>query len=122
MSKDTFVKAATQGGDTGSGGGGPAGTWNKVSSGQQAITAGATVTLIGSIAQPPGSILVAFISILGGGGSNHVCPGSTAAAPNTSTIVWDLSVNGANFDLKARAGVATAPDTVIWVVYEFTPS
>lgn len=121
MSKDTFVAATAQGGGPGSGGGGPAGTWTKLQQGSTAISAGATVTLTSVATPAPGILLVAFVS-MHGAGTNHLCQGTTAAAPNTTTIVWDFVVNGAQQDLKARGGATISADTLDWVVYQFTPA
>lgn len=120
MSKSSHVKAAAHGGPDASGGGGPPGTWTLIHQDQTAIAAGQTLTLR-QVASAPTLIYVAFVSLTGAG-SNHLCPGTTAAAPNTSTIVWDLVANGGSIDLKARAGAGISADQLTWALYSFAPA
>lgn len=98
--------------------GGPPGTWGLLDSGEDAITANATITLATVTPPATGQSLLILVSSDGTNGL-HVTPGSTASAPGSTAIVHDQVGTGAAIEIKARAGSA-ASATLRWAVYLVT--
>ncbi len=126
MSKNTFVKAPTQGGADAGSGGGPPGTWTLVASGletvqQNTIHDVASLPLPGSL---PGILEIYFFVCSPGNknpaGETSLAQGSTVTAPPNNCVNYGLVVDGtANSIARIRGGSTLIANLdVVWAVYK----
>lgn len=125
MSKNTFVKAAIQGGDDG-GGGGPPGTWTLVASGLETVNAGSTHDVVNAPlpANLPTTLEVyVFVCSPGNknpGGETSLSEGTTVTTPPNNCVHYGLIVD-ASSNVTARikaSNTLASPLDVVWALYK----
>lgn len=119
MGKNTFVKAAAQGGNDSSGGG-PPGAWEKISSGVLSISNNQSVDE--SVGFPPSTgVYMVLATQVDANGAAQVVPGNVLTAPPTTTVYYALITWAGGVILRFRGGSAINPTTINWAIYQVIP-
>ena len=128
MSKNTFVKAAAQGGDNaGGGGGGLPGTWTLVDFGVVSMPQNTTTEVLAvplpTDTPPTETIYMMIVTPIdkSPGGDISLCQGSTVTAPPNNCIFHSMvmgNTGSISFQLRSGTTLPGISPEIYWAVYK----